>query len=96
MTDSNGVKASGKTSNLSNGGLCATLDRACEVGSNVELSVTLVFSDDAFSEALNLDARVVWSTAFGDHHQVGVSFLAITDDQRSYLEIFLRYLGSGS
>ncbi len=84
--------ARGTTANLSKGGLCAVVDHGFPIGAQVRMGLTLVFSNDAASEPLELDARVVWSTALEDGFQVGVSFVALDADQRQYLDLFLRYL----
>jgi Tfp pilus assembly protein PilZ len=92
VVDGDQLLASGTTTNLSMGGLCAHVDQMVEGGAEVELAITLVFSADSFSEALTLAARVVWATALGDKVQLGCSFLQLSAEDRRYLEIFLRYL----
>jgi PilZ domain len=85
----------GRTSNLSRGGLCATVDAAVAPGRTVDVELALVFAEGNASEPLILPARVVWCTDLGDGHQVGVSFQVLTAGQREYLELFLRYLDDG-
>jgi len=87
-----GTTARGTTTNLSSGGLCAVVDRGFAMGTDVVASVALIFSDDALSEPLELEARVVWSTELENGHQVGISFLAMDSEKRSFLDLFLRYL----
>lgn len=84
--------SSGRTLNISRGGLCANVDADIEIGTPVTASLTLVFSDDAFSEPLAVDGRVVWSTSFADHWQIGLSFSGLSEEQRAYLDVFIRYL----
>ena len=89
------AQASGRTSNVSSGGLCATVDRPVRRGATIEVELTLVFQDSV-SEPLKLPARVVWVTQIGPgRHQVGVAFLALGRPQRTYLDMFLRYLQQG-
>ncbi|HTM21744.1 MAG TPA: PilZ domain-containing protein [Kofleriaceae bacterium] len=88
--------ASGRTSNVSSGGLCATVDRAMPRGATIDVELALVFDEASISEPLVLPARVVWATEVGPgRHQVGVSFLALPDAQKTYLGMFLRYLQDG-
>ncbi len=82
----------GTTQNLSRGGLCADLEQAIPVGSNVEVDIQLVF-DDAETEPLRLPGRVVWCTTLDDAYQVGLSFLPLDAEKTDYLTMFLRYLG---
>jgi Tfp pilus assembly protein PilZ len=83
---------SGRTRNVSRGGLCADLAEALPVGHDVELDLTLLFEDDSRSEPLRLPARIVWCTAFEDAHQVGVAFRPLDKERAEYLGLFLRYL----
>jgi len=84
---------SGRTSNVSRGGLCATLSESIEVGTAIEVDIQLVFEDDLQSEPLRVPARIVWCTSLDDGHQVGVRFLPLGSEQAEYLTMFLRYLG---
>jgi hypothetical protein len=85
----------GRTRNVSRGGLCAELSAPLAAGDRVAVSLALVFDGGTLSERLSLPARIVWCTALGEHHQVGVQFLPLSDDQRAYLDMFLRYLKEG-
>lgn len=88
-----GAVARGRTTNLSHGGFSAVVDRDPGRGAAVEVHISLVFSEDSFSEPLLLSARVVWATALGPaRHQLGAQFARLDDHQRSYLDMFLRYL----
>lgn len=89
-------RSRGRTGNISRGGLAATVDRPLTRGDTVTVRLSLVFDEDTFSEPLDLPARVVWSTQLGKEFQVGTSFLPLNADQRSYLEMFLRYLEEGN
>ena len=90
-----GHAISGRTCNLSRGGLCAMLSEPIAVGTEIELDIQLVFDDDHQSEPLRVPARVVWCTAVDEGHQVGVGFLPIDSERSEYLTMFLRYLDDG-
>jgi hypothetical protein len=87
-----GMAISGRTSNLSRGGLCATLSEQVTVGMTLDLDIQLVFADDVQSEPLRVPGRVVWCTSVNEGHQVGVSFLPLDAERAEYLTMFLRYL----
>jgi PilZ domain len=82
----------GRTQNVSRGGLCASVDDALVLGTELDISIVLMFDDDVQSEPLRVPARVVWSTMVDDTHQVGIMFRALTAEQTQYLNIFLKYL----
>lgn len=87
-----GASISGRTRDVSSGGLCATMTESLDVGTDIEVDIQLVFEDDRQSEALRLGARVVWCTSVDDGYQIGVRFLRITGETGAYLTMFLRYL----
>jgi hypothetical protein len=87
---------SGRTRNLSRGGLCAVLPEQIAVGTTVALDIQLVFGRNSQSEPLRLPALVVWCTSFEDRYQVGLRFLAVDNETAEYLAIFLRYLDEGA
>jgi hypothetical protein len=91
-----GHTVTGRTRNLSRGGLCATLSDQVAVGIDIEVDIQLVFDDDCQSEPLRVPARIVWCTAVDDGHQVGVRFLPTDVERAEYLTMFLRYLDDGS
>jgi PilZ domain len=86
------VTHEGRTQNVSRGGLCASLADPVPVGTDVDVSIVLVFDDDMQSEALRLPARVVWCTDVDEAHQVGIAFRPLDAQRAEYLAIFLRYL----
>lgn len=91
-----GVASRGRTHNVSSGGLSATVDKAVPKDSVVRINIALIFGENSVSEYLPLTARVVWCTSFSeDKHQLGTSFLQLNDDQRGYVDMFLRYLKDG-
>ncbi len=82
----------GVSRNLSGGGICLETVDAIPAGEEVVVRVTLVFDAERSSEPLELPARVVWCTSFGDAHQVGTQFRPLSQDRARYLDMFLRYL----
>ena len=82
----------GRTQNVSRGGLCASVDEALVLGTELEVSIVLMFDDDVQSEPLRVPARVVWSTMVDDTHQVGIMFRALTAELTQFLSVFLKYL----
>lgn len=85
-------RVAGRTSNVSRGGVCASLADPVPLGADVEVDLALVFEDDAVSEALRLPARIVWCTSVDEAFQVGLSFARLDETQAEYLALFLRYL----
>src|ERR1044071_6245867 len=83
---------SGRSRNVSRGGLCAELAEELPVGASIELDLQLVFQDNRQSEPLRLPARIVWCTAIDDHFQVGIQFLALHDETAADLQMCLRFL----
>ena len=87
-----GHAASGRTRDVSHGGLCATMSEPIDIGADIEVDIQLVFEDDRQSEALRVPARIVWCTSVDDGYQVGVRFLPLTGETAEYMTMFLRYL----
>jgi hypothetical protein len=90
-----GRRVSGRTSNLSKGGLCAMLEGPVPVGSRVDVELALIFENDSVSEPLTVTGRVVWCTAIQAQHQVGLSFLPLAPDALKFLDVFLKFLQDG-
>jgi len=90
-----GEELTGRTANLSRGGLCAMVDAPTTVGIIVECELALVFDNDTFSEPLTLRARVVWCTPVENRYQVGLSFAPVDPQAIQYLEMFLKFLKEG-
>jgi len=88
-----GLALTGRTRNMSRGGLSATLLPAIPIGTDVEIDVQLVFHDNRQSEPLRLSGRVVWCTPIDEDHQIGIQFRALDRQTAEYLTMFLRYLG---
>jgi hypothetical protein len=91
-----GCAISGRTSNVSRGGLCATLAEPIAVGMEIEVDIQLVFEDDLQSEPLRVPARVVWCTSVDEGHQVGARFLPLDHERTEFLTMFLRFLDDGA
>jgi hypothetical protein len=84
-----------RTRDVSRGGLALVLPDALPLGTEVMLNLALVFDEETFSEPLLLRARVVWCTRLADKHQIGTTFVSMTNEQRAYLDMFMRYLAEG-
>jgi hypothetical protein len=82
----------GRTRNVSRGGLCATLADALSIGDDVELELVLVFDNELHSDALKLQARVVWCTQVDEANQIGVVFRPLDARRTEQLGLFLSYL----
>jgi hypothetical protein len=85
----------GRTRDLSRGGLCLRAATSVPVGTECVVRVALVFSENQFSEHLELPATVMWSTRIGAVHQIGVKFGALLDETRGYLDLFIKFLEGG-
>ena len=83
----------GRTRNVSRGGLCANVDHAIPVGSDVLVDITLVFDDEMQSEALTLPSRIAWCTTVDSEFQIGISFKPLDAERAEFLQLFLKYLG---
>lgn len=83
----------GRTRNVSRGGLCANVDHAIAVGTDITVEITLVFDNDTQSEALSLPARIAWCTVVDDDFQIGVSFKPMNTERTELVQLFLKYLG---
>jgi len=85
-----------RTKNVSRGGMCFESAHALPLDRVVALRLALVFDERTLSEPIELSARVVWCTALGKGlYQVGASFVDMTNESRTYLDMFLRYLKEG-
>jgi hypothetical protein len=81
-----------RTRDVSRSGMCFTTTEALSVGIPVVIEAALKFSANAFSEALPLQARVMWCTPVPDGFQVGVAFGRLPQQTAEYLELFLKYI----
>lgn len=83
---------SGRSRNISRGGLCLEVGDAVAAGDLVDVRISLIFHDQHISEPLGLPARVVWCTPLGDVHQVGCKFAVLGHEETAYLDLFLSYI----
>ena len=85
------VKA--QTKDMSRGGICMFSPASIDPGSAVDLSLSLVLGNNAFSESLAIRGRIIWCTPLEDQRfQVGASFIDIDHEKSGYLDMFLRFL----
>ena len=82
----------GRTRNVSRGGVCATLAEPLATGVEIALELVLVFDHETQSDALVLPARVVWCTPIDDAYQVGLAFKPLDQKRADLMALFLRYL----
>ena len=80
------------TKDMSRGGICLICPRRIPPGSTLGLSLSLILGTNAFSESLELGARVVWCTPIDQVFQVGAVFVELDRAKTGYLEMFLRFL----
>jgi hypothetical protein len=90
-----GHPLSARTRDLSKSGICLIMPAALPRGERLIIELALAFSENAFSEPLHLDARVVWCTSIADAFQIGAMFVDLSDEHSDFLEMFLRYLHGG-
>ena len=84
---------SGRTRNISKGGLCADIDGEVRAGMPREVRLNLIFSDDAISESLSLEARVCWCTQLGRAYQVGLFFTLMQKRHKKKTTLITSNLG---
>ncbi len=92
----NGKTHTGRTTNVSRGGLCADISEAIAVGKDLDVDIQLVFDEETTSEALRIPGRVAWCTTLDDAFQIGLSFRPMSKELDEYLTMFLRYLHDGT
>jgi hypothetical protein len=87
-----GAEFLARTRDLSRSGMCFVTKEFMSIGLPVVIEAALKFSANAVSEALPLNARVMWCTALHDGYQVGVAFGRLPAQTAEYLDLFLKYL----
>lgn len=80
------------TKDVSRGGICVFSPSGIAPGTTVDLSLSLVLGDNAFSESLTLKGKVVWSTPLVDGFQVGATFIEMDREKSGFLDMFLRFV----
>jgi hypothetical protein len=83
---------SARTRDVSRSGICLITSTPFSGSQLVVVELVLAFGNNAFSEPLHVDARVVWCTPIGQAFQVGAMFSELSDENREFLDMFLRYL----
>lgn len=83
------------TKDVSRGGACFVVQTPLEVGSGFEMALSLVLSENTYSEPLNLAGRVVWCTQTEEGYQIGAAFAPMNKDTKEYLQMFLSFLAKG-
>jgi len=90
-----GESLSARTRDLSRGGICFILPVAMKVGFRFTAELSLIFGENVFSEPLVLLGKVIWSTKVEDGYQIGGAFVALDEEVRQYLNMFLNFLENG-
>jgi len=89
---STGIAVQAKTRDVSQTGICLISQEPVPPNDLLNVDLVLAFGDNAYSEPLALDARVVWCTKIGDAYQIGAMFEEVSEDQDNFLEMFLQFL----
>lgn len=87
-----GADFTARARDLSLTGICLVSTVPIPVGATENISLVLAFGKGAYSEPLSLPARIVWCTRIGNAYQVGAMFEDVSDEQDSYLDMFLQFL----
>jgi hypothetical protein len=85
----------GRTRDLSKGGFCILAPEPLTIGSRCRVRLALVFSENQFSEQLELEATVMWCTPIQGQHQIGVKLAPLDAQSRGYLDLFVKFLEGG-
>ena len=83
------------TKDVSRGGACFVVLAPMSVGSAFEMSLSLVLSENTFSEPLKLNGKVVWCTRTEEGFQIGAAFGGMDPDTKEFLQMFLKFLARG-
>jgi len=83
------------TKDVSRGGACFVVLAPMATGSSFDISLSLVLSENSFSEPLKLRGKVVWCTRTEEGFQIGAAFGAQNADTKEFLQMFLRFLAKG-
>jgi hypothetical protein len=87
-----GRRLNARTRDLSRSGICLISGEAITTGSMLNVDLVLAFGDNAYSEPLALEARVVWCSNLGGSFQIGAMFDDLTEQQDGFLDMFLQFL----
>lgn len=94
--DAQGEALLAATRNLSKGGVCLDVEQPLDEGATLGISLFLTLEgiEHADSEALLVQARVIWCTARDDGgYTAGLQFGTLSAGQTAAVESFLRRLG---
>ena len=83
------------TKDVSRGGACFEVTAPMATGSNFDIALSLVLSENSFSEPLKLKGKVVWCTPTPEGYQIGAAFGPLDADTKEFLKIFLSFLAKG-
>lgn len=86
------LTVTGRTHDISRGGFCLTVHRQVPVHVECEVRLSLVFSENEFSEPMALAAATVWCTPLQQAYQLGIKFGELNPQSRGYLDLFIRFL----
>jgi len=81
-----------QTKDMSRSGICVVCNGQSAPGSTIRLFLALSLGAGAFSENLELTARVIWCTPVDRRFQLGAVFSNLDAEKRGFLEMFLRFL----
>jgi c-di-GMP-binding flagellar brake protein YcgR len=87
-----GQRFMGRTHDISRGGFCFHMPDALPLGAVGTVKLALVFSENSFSEQLELPATIVWCTPIGGAYQVGFKFGPLSPAMQGYLTLFIQFL----
>jgi hypothetical protein len=87
-----GTRVVCRTRDVSRTGICLITPTRIASGAALSIDLVLAFGNSVRSEPLHMKARVVWCTPIARAFQVGVIFDESSDQQDSFLEMFLQYL----
>lgn len=83
------------TKDVSRGGACFEVTAPMATGSSFDIALSLVLSENSFSEPLKLQGKVVWCTPTSGGYQIGAAFVPQDADTKEFLQLFLRFLAKG-
>ncbi len=90
-----GQRFTGRTHDISRGGICFQTPHAPAMGAKGTVKLALVFSENSFSEQLELPATIVWCTPMSGAFQVGFKFEELSPALNGYLTLFIQFLEGG-
>jgi hypothetical protein len=92
LTLESGQRLKARTRDLSRTGICLIASEPVPSGGAAAVELILSFGNNAFSEPLELSARIVWCTQLSDRYQLGAMFEELSEQQDQFVEVFLQYL----